>query len=364
MEPLPNEYKLIGGVVRNLMGHTGKITKLAWNYDGTILATASEDSTIRLWRFDHAAINAGAAAAQGQPAGSAGLPKMSKVLKGHTGPVDCIAWSPTERWVLASAAADGTLRLWDTRDSAGPEGRVDALLAVSNNADNICFNSTGSTIAMGTRSDELVLIDVRGGRPSILGRNKFAMQLNEIAWTPSGLIFAMCTNKSTPPMEEGFLVVVRPNLPSSLSSSGTAGAPSASASASAPASATATGAGAGSSSGSAPVSSASAATPAGPAVGTLTPVHQALAHTVGANTIAFDRTHRFFATGGNDSIVSLWESSDVTCIRTFDRNETLIRNLSFSSDGTLLASASDDKAMEIVSDDASACSRGGSVNGL
>jgi THO complex subunit 3 len=341
MDPTAPEYRVIGGNVRGLTGHTGKIMKLAWNWDGTVLASASEDSTVRLWKFDHAAINAGTTAAPGLPPGSAGLPKegSSRVLKAHTGPVDCIAWSPTDKHVLASSGADGILKLWDTRDTAGPSCRVDALLAVSNNAENIAFKPDGTTIAMGTRTDELVLIDVRGGRPTILGRNKFTMQLNEIAWTPSGLIFCMCTSK-TPPLEEGYLVVVRANLPPA-SSAAAAGA------------ATTVGTSSSSAASSAIVSTSSSATSVAggtaAAVGTVTPVLQVLAHTMAGNTITFDRSYRFFATGGSDSIVSLWESSDVTCIRTFDRNESLIRNVSFSSDGSMLAAASDDKVMEIVS---------------
>jgi THO complex subunit 3 len=275
-EPTAAELRLIAAPVRLLCGHTAKVTKVAWSADGSCLASASDDATIRLWRFE------------GAPPLPVGEPK---VLRAHTGPVDAIAWSPTEKHVLASAAADGTLRLWDTREL----GRVDALLSVSKDVDTLAWKPDGSTLAMGTRSDELLLIDVRGGRPAVLGKTQFALQLNKIAWTPSGLLFCMCVQR-TAPLEEGHLVVCKVNDDGKG----------------------------------------------------VSPILQRLAHTMAANAIAFDKTFRFFATGGSDSIVALWDAVDVTCIRTFDRNETIIRDVSFSHDAAFLSAASDDKALEIV----------------
>jgi DNA excision repair protein ERCC-8 len=43
----------------------------------------------------------------------------SQALAGHAGPVLAVAWSPVEEHVVASGGADGTVRLWDVRRSAG-----------------------------------------------------------------------------------------------------------------------------------------------------------------------------------------------------------------------------------------------------
>lgn len=82
-----------------LKGHTGWVLAVAWSPDDGMLATGSMDSTVRLWD-----------PATGQALGTA--------LKGHTKWITSIAWEPYHlrepgRPRFASASRDFTIRIWD-----------------------------------------------------------------------------------------------------------------------------------------------------------------------------------------------------------------------------------------------------------
>ncbi|XP_034837365.1 THO complex subunit 3 isoform X2 [Maniola hyperantus] len=63
--------------------------------------------------------------------------------------------------------------------------------------------------------------------------------------------------------------------------------------------------------------------------------------------IEHDPTGRYFATGSADALVSLWDVNELACLRVFSRLEWPVRTLSFSFDGRLLASASEDHIIDI-----------------
>ncbi|MEO3812727.1 hypothetical protein ABGB17_27310 [Sphaerisporangium sp. B11E5] len=76
-----------------LTGHNGEVQSVTYSPDGTHLATAGENGTVRIWN-----------AATKEPVGAP--------LTGHTGNVYSAAYSP-DGTHLATAGEDGTVRFWD-----------------------------------------------------------------------------------------------------------------------------------------------------------------------------------------------------------------------------------------------------------
>jgi WD40 repeat protein len=81
-----------GQVLKTLHGHTNRIWTVAFDPEGNILASGSDDHTVRLWD-----VHAG---------------QEIKVLHGHTNRVLSVAFSPDGN-ILASSSDDGTIMFWD-----------------------------------------------------------------------------------------------------------------------------------------------------------------------------------------------------------------------------------------------------------
>ncbi|OQR79911.1 THO complex subunit 3-like [Tropilaelaps mercedesae] len=72
------------------------------------------------------------------------------------------------------------------------------------------------------------------------------------------------------------------------------------------------------------------------------------AHPSNCICIEFDPCGRYFATGSSDALVSLWDVNELLCVRTFTRLDWPVRTLSFSHDGKMIASASEDLVIDIA----------------
>src|SRR5258706_15118026 len=81
-----------------LKGHTGVVSSVAYSPDGGHILSGSADTTIRIW-------DAKSGAAVGNP------------LKGHTGGVASVAYSPDGRHFI-SGCAYNTIRIWDAKTGA------------------------------------------------------------------------------------------------------------------------------------------------------------------------------------------------------------------------------------------------------
>ncbi|KAL4566944.1 hypothetical protein LXL04_031070 [Taraxacum kok-saghyz] len=252
----------------------------------------------------------------------------SREYQGHKKKVHSVAWNCSGT-KLASGSVDQTARVWQIE----PHGHVSILSKVkdvelkghTDSVDQLCWDPKhGDLIATASGDKTVRLWDVRSGKCSqqaeLSGENinitykpdgthvavgnrddeltildvrkfkpihkrKFNYEVNEIAWNMSGDMFFLTTGNGT------VEVLGYPSLQ---------------------------------------------------AVDTLT------AHTAGCYCIAIDPFGRYFAVGSADSLVSLWNISEMLCVRTFTKLEWPVRTISFNHTGDYIASASEDLFIDIV----------------
>ena len=108
-----------------LTGHTESVNRVVFSPDGEIIASASDDRTIRLW--------------------SVNTRKLIKTLMGHTDSVSRVVFS-SDGETIASAGNDRTIRLWN----ANTGELIKTLTGHVENVNTVAFSPDGKTIASGS----------------------------------------------------------------------------------------------------------------------------------------------------------------------------------------------------------------------
>lgn len=152
----------------NLQGHRAVITHLAFHPQYSVLASSSEDASIKLWDFE-----------AGQ---------FEKTLKGHTGTINYISFDSQGKY-LASCSSDLTIKLWDLIQYAC----VKTLHGHEHSVSSVEFLSNGDFLISASRDKTIKLWEISTGycKKTFTGHNEW---VRRVVANDSNTLMASCSN--------------------------------------------------------------------------------------------------------------------------------------------------------------------------
>ena len=160
-----------GTRLRCLVGHPNLVVGVAFSPDGTLVATAADDGTARIWDTTTGA--------------------HRSTLTGHNSRVTAVAFSP-DGTLLATAADDRTARTWDTTTGANRS----TLTGHNSRMTAVAFSPDGTLLATAANDRTARTWDTTTGanRTTLTGHTD---RLRDVAFSPDGTLLATAADDGT-----------------------------------------------------------------------------------------------------------------------------------------------------------------------
>lgn len=146
----PGKYTI--GTCPMLAGHTGGVIDFDWNpFNDSMLATCSEDSTIKIWSIPEEWKGM-------QPGDEREVMSESLLtLEEHKKKVTNVSFNPTVNNVLATASADDTIKVWDIEKSCS----ISSYNEIEELSQDLVWDVKGDNFASSNKDKTIRIFDAR-----------------------------------------------------------------------------------------------------------------------------------------------------------------------------------------------------------
>ena len=161
----PNEYSYGKPGQKLLKGHTGKIFDLKFSpFRTDLLASCSEDCTVKLWQIPEEGL-------------TEDIKNYVQIYSGHNRKVSLIAFHPLAADVIATTAVDYTIQVWNMIKS-----ETYSLCKINGNPTSLDWNENGSLIAATDSNKKITVFDPRA-KNAIFSHVVTDGRSQKFAWT-------------------------------------------------------------------------------------------------------------------------------------------------------------------------------------
>lgn len=147
------------GTRLNLNQHAGAVFGVAWSPNGSYIATASEDHTVKVWNAQNG--------------------ELICAYTGHTDAVYALAWSPNSE-LIASGGGDDTVQIWNAQNCSAASGY--ATHTESNPIESIAWSHNGLEIVSGGWGKTAQLWSVTSGK--VQWNLPVGEVVSSLSWSP------------------------------------------------------------------------------------------------------------------------------------------------------------------------------------
>ncbi|KAF9869804.1 tho complex subunit 3 [Colletotrichum karsti] len=244
-------------------GHS--LRSIAWSPLGTLVATGSSDKTLRVWNPEKPNV------------------RFSTDLKGHTAPIEKVAFNPVKDAELCSVSNDGVVKFWDVRSKTC----VNEIKGLGD-AFTLAWAPDGQSLVVGNKNDNIYVLSPT--QPTPLASHQQPGQTNQVAFCWGGKKIFLTTG------EGKTRILTYPDFHPAFEFN----------------------------------------------YGGEPKEFHLNGHTSSCLSTEMQPTGRYLASGGSDSIISLWDTADWICQRTITSMVGPVRSISFTFDGNFLVGGSDE----------------------